>query len=232
MKVVILCGGEGTRLSEYTRKIPKPLVEVGGKPILWHIMKIYSHYGFNEFVLCLGYKGHEIKKYFKNNKHDWNIEFVDTSNASNKAQRLLKIQKYIKDDDFLVTYGDDVSNVNINKVIDFHFKNKKIVTLSAVPLYSNFGVLELDEDTVVGFKEKPRIKDKWFNGGFFVFNKKIFEYLDRGDLEDEVFKFLAENKQISAFKHNGFWKSMNTFKDVIELNKLWTEDKADWRVWK
>ena len=232
MKTVILCGGKGTRLRELTEEIPKPLVEIGGKPILWHLMKIYSHYGFNDFILCLGYKGELIKEYFsRNNKENWKITFVDTGEEANKAERIKKVQKYIKDDNFFVAYGDDVCDVNVKKVLDLHLKKGKIVTLTAVNLLSPFGVMEVNEnDEVTEFKEKPKL-DYWMNGGYFVFNKKIFNYLKEGyDLEKEAFEELAKEKQIAAFKHHGFWKSMNTFKDVVELNELWERGNAPWKV--
>ena len=233
MQTVILCGGKGTRLRELTEELPKPLVEIGGKPILWHLMKIYSHYGFKEFILCLGYKGEMIKDYFsKNNKENWKITFADTGEDSNKAERIKKIQKYIKEENFFVSYGDDVSDVNIKKVLDFHLKNEKIVTLTAVNLLSPFGVIELgNNNEIIDFKEKPKL-DYWMNGGYFVFNKKIFGYLKEGyDLDKDAFAELAKEKQIVAFKHDGFWKSMNTFKEVVELNELWESNKAPWKVW-
>ena len=232
MKVVILCGGKGTRLKEYTEDIPKPLIEIGGKPILWHIMKIYSHYGFNDFVLCLGYKGKLIEEYFKNNNHEnWNIEFEDTGEKSNKGQRIKKIEHYIKDENFFVAYGDDVADVNIKEILDLHIKNNKIVTLTAVNPLSQFGIMEINSNNeITEFKEKPKL-DHWINGGFFVFNKKIFDYLkDDYDLETKTFEELVKEKKIQAFKHNGFWKCMNTFKDTIELNELWEQDNAPWKV--
>lgn len=233
MKVVILCGGKGTRLKEYTEDIPKPLVEVGGKPILWHIMKIYSHYGFNEFVLCLGYKGEKIKEYFKENKEGWKIEFADTGEESSKSERLKKIKDYINEDLFLVAYGDDVCDVNLKEVVKTHKSHGKITTLTAIPLYSQFGIVETNrKNEVVNFKEKPRLDNYWFNGGFFVFDRKIFDYLDIGELENEVFERLVQENQIIAYKHDGFWKCMNTFKDTQELNKLWNEHNAPWKVWR
>ncbi|MBU0628032.1 MAG: NTP transferase domain-containing protein [Nanoarchaeota archaeon] len=234
MKVAILCGGKGTRLKELTEEIPKPLVEIGGKPILWHIMKIYSHYGFNDFILCLGYKGNLIEEYFRNNSNKeqrWNIEFVDTEENSNKGQRIKKIENYIKEDNFFVAYGDDVSDVNIKKVLEQHMKNNKIVTLTAVNPESQFGIMDINHNNeIIEFKEKPKL-DHWINGGFFVFNKRIFDYLkDNCDLETDAFKALVKEKQITAFKHDGFWKCMNTFKDTMELNELWDNDKAPWKV--
>jgi glucose-1-phosphate cytidylyltransferase len=231
-QVVILCGGKGTRLKELTEEIPKPLIEIGGKPILWHIMKIYSHYGFNDFILCLGYKGEKIKEYFKDHHNSWNIQYIETGEDSLKSERLKQVKPLIKDENFLLAYGDDVSDVNLKEVFNFHLKNKKIATITACPLYSQFGILEINEkDEITEFKEKPRIENLWFNGGFMVLNKDIFNYLDKGELEKEVFSFLSKEKQIQAFKHNGFWKSMNTFKETKELNDLWDSNKAFWKVW-
>lgn len=233
MKVVILCGGKGTRLKELTEDMPKPLIEIGGKPILWHIMKIYSHYGFNDFILCLGYKGKLIEDYFKNNNSEnWNIEFVDTGEESNKGQRIKGIEQYIKEENFFVAYGDDVADVNIREILNFHIKNNKMVTLTAVNPSSQFGIMEISSNNeIIEFKEKPKL-DHWINGGFFVFNKKIFSCIkDNYDLEKETFEDLVKEKQICAYKHEGFWKCMNTFKDTIELNELWNQNKAPWKVW-
>ncbi len=227
MQVVVLCGGKGTRLSEYTEEIPKPLIEIGPKPILWHLVKLYRKFGHKDFIFCLGYKGEKIKKFFQNEKNA-NVEFVDTGLETNKAERILKVKHLIKDDNFFVTYGDDLSDVNVNKLYSFHKKNKKIVTLTAVNLESPFGILELRKNDVVGFKEKPKL-DYLMNGGFYVFNKKIFDYMKkRHDLEKDVLSDLAKVKQIAAFKHNGFWKSMNTLKDVMELNDLYNKGRLKW----
>jgi len=228
MQVVILCGGKGTRLSEYTEEIPKPLVEVGNKPILHHLMQLYASSGHKDFILCLGYKGKTIEEYFKDNE-DWNIEFVHTGDDSNKAERLTKVKNKIKDNTFLVSYGDDLSDVDINKVIKFHNRLNKIVTLVAVPLISPFGIIELDDDNgVKNFKEKPKL-DHFINGGFYVMKKRIFDFIKPGyDLEKETFEDLSKQNQIAAFKHNGFWKSMNTLKDVIELNNAYEEGNVPW----
>jgi len=228
MQVVILCGGKGTRLSEYTEEIPKPLVEVGNKPILHHLMELYAHAGHKDFILCLGYKGEKIEEYFKDNR-SWNIKFIDTGENSTKAERLMKVKNEIKENTFLLSYGDDLSDVDINKVVDFHKKTDKIVTLTAVPLISPFGIIELNKNNdVVQFKEKPKLS-YLMNGGFYVVDKKIFDYIKPGyDLEKEVFEDLTKEKQIAAFRHNGFWKSMNTLKDVIELNELYNKGKAPW----
>lgn len=234
MKVVILCGGKGTRLREYTEEIPKPLIEIGRKPILWHIMKIYSYWGYRDFILCLGYKGRLIEEYFKNNELDekWSIELVDTGEDTSKGQRIRMIKKLILDDNFFVAYGDDVSDVNINKLFEFHKEKGKIATLTTVNLISQFGILKLNNnDEIVVFKEKPRL-DHWINGGFFVFRKEIFDYIKEGyDLEEDTFRELAKINQICAFKHSGFWQCMNTLKDTIELNEAWEMKKAPWKLW-
>jgi glucose-1-phosphate cytidylyltransferase len=233
MKVVILCGGKGERLREHTETIPKPLVEVGNKPILWHIMKIYSHYGYNNFVLCLGYKGDKIKEYFsKETKEKWNIEFVDTGPDTNTGGRIKKIEKYIDTDDFLATYGDGVSDINIKELIEFHKKQGKIVTMTCTNIRSNFGIVNIDDkNMVVGFDEKPFI-DMWINGGFFVFNKKIFNYLDKNSiLENQPLKQLAKERELIAFRYKGFWECMDTYKDTRVLNEMCDKGKAQWMVW-
>ena len=228
MQVVILCGGKGTRLSEYTEDIPKPLVDIGGKPILHHLMEMYAHYNHKDFILCLGYKGKKIEEYFKEKK-GWNIEFVHTGEDSNKAERLMKVKSRIKGDTFLLSYGDDLSDVDINEIIDFHKKNRKIVTLTAIPLISPFGIIEVNsKKEVINFREKPKL-DKLMNGGFYVMDKRIFSYLKLNhDLEKETFEQLAKEKQIAAFRHEGFWKSMNTLKDVIELNEMFQKGNTPW----
>ena len=228
MQVVVLCGGKGTRLSEYTEQIPKPLIDVGGKPILSHIMDMYGQYGYNDFVLCLGYKGDKIKEFFEN-ENLYNIEFVDTGIDSNKAERIMKIKNYVKGNDFFVTYGDDLSDVDINKLLKFHYKNKKVATLTAIDLVSPFGILEINKKAeVTRFKEKPKL-DCLMNGGYYVFSKKIFDYIKKGcDLEKETFGDLVKKKMIAAFCHKGFWKSMNTLKDVIEFNEMFANGKIPW----
>ncbi|MEK6949730.1 MAG: sugar phosphate nucleotidyltransferase [Nanoarchaeota archaeon] len=228
MQVVILCGGKGTRLSEYTEAIPKPLVQIGNKPILHHLMELYASFGHKDFILCVGYKGNKIKDCFKGNK-EWNIKFVDSGENANKAERLLKARDLIKDETFLMSYGDDLTDADINQIIGFHKKNGKVVTLTAVPLLSPFGIIEINgKDEVTSFKEKPKLSH-WMNGGFYVMEKKIFNYIKPGyDLEKETFGDLAKEKQIAAFMHDGFWKSMNTLKDVIELNDTFKEGNAPW----
>src|SRR3989338_6566818 len=227
MQVVILCGGKGTRLSEYTESIPKPLIEVGNKPILWHIVQLYKSFGHKDFIFCLGYKGDKIREYFENEK-DVKIDFVDTGIDANKAERLLKVKDKI-DGTFLVSYGDDLSDVNLDELIKFHKEKKKLVTLTAVPLSSPFGILSIDgESLVLEFREKPKL-DVVMNGGFYVMEKKIFDYIKPCyDLEKETFENLAKQGQIAAFRHRGFWKSMNTLKDVIELNELYDKGVKPW----
>ncbi|MEK6943397.1 MAG: sugar phosphate nucleotidyltransferase [Nanoarchaeota archaeon] len=231
MQVVILCGGKGTRLSEYTEEIPKPLVAIGKKPIIHHLMEMYSSYGHTDFILCLGYKGNKIENYFKNNKASkkWNISFAQTGENSTKAERLIKVRKMIKGKIFLVSYGDDLSDVDINKVVLHHEKSKKTVTLTAVPLVSPFGVIDINKkNEAVKFREKPKL-DSWMNGGFYVMDKKIFDFLNpRQELEKDAFENLSAKKQISVYRHNGFWKSMNTLKDVLELNDMHNRGETPW----
>ena len=235
MEVVILCGGRGTRLLPKTEKIPKPLISIGDKPILWYIMKTYSYYGYNDFILCLGYLGNKIKDYFQiqeNREKGWKIKFINTGIDTPKAERLKMVKDIIEDNTFMVSYGDDISDININKLVDFHKKMGKIATLTAINPISQYGVLELNEnDEIIGFKEKPKL-DHWVNGGYFVFEKSIFEFMKKGwELEDQVFENLIKKRQLVAFKHKGFWKSMNTIKDVIELNELYRKSDLKKILW-
>jgi glucose-1-phosphate cytidylyltransferase len=257
MKVVILCGGMGTRMKEETEFKPKPLVLIGKYPILWHIMKHYAHYGFNEFILCLGYKGEMIKDYFlnydymandftlgldgqkalefhrKDDIENWKITFVDTGLETNTGGRIKKIQKFIKDDNFFCTYGDGVSDVNILKLLEFHKKRGKIVTLTGLHPVSKYGIIKADNTSTVNyFVEKPIMKDLT-SGGYFIFNRKIFDYLDENSvLEKEPFEILSKKKQISVFKHDGFWMCMDTYKEAQKLNDIWNSGKPPWRIWK
>lgn len=231
MQAVILCGGKGTRMGELGENIPKPLINVGNRPVIWHIMNIYSYHGVNDFILCLGYKGDKIRKYFEENKEEkWNITLVDTGDTSLKSERLKMIRKFLKHDNFFVAYGDDLSDVDINRLLQSHLKSNKIVTITAVNPVVQFGVAEIEGNEVVRFQEKPK-SDKWINGGFMVMNKKIFDYTDLGELEQDVFARLAKDRQINAYKHNGSWTTMNTLKDHIELNEMWNSDKAFWKKW-
>ncbi len=251
--VVILCGGTGTRLREHTEHIPKPLVQIGGMPVLVHIMKHYAHYGFKKFILCLGYKGEMIKDYFI--KHEWllndftlvqnkiikhtktdddfSITFIDTGQKTNTGGRLKKIEKYITGNNFLVTYGDGLSNVDIKKLFEHHVNKGKIATLTSINPTSPFGVIEIEDGLVKSFKEKPKLEG-FINGGFFAFNKKIFDYLnDDSILEEEPLRKLASEGQLATFVHNDFWACMDTFKDNERLNAIWesTGGKAPWRTW-
>jgi glucose-1-phosphate cytidylyltransferase len=256
MKVVILAGGLGTRLSEETVLKPKPMVEIGDMPILWHIMKIYSAYGYNDFVVCLGYKGYVIKEYFANyflhksdvtinlasnsiEVHDsyaepWKITFVDTGIHSMTGGRIKKIQKHIGNEPFLLTYGDGVGNVDIKALVEHHQKNKKYVTVTAVQPSGRFGALNLtDADAVDSFLEKPKGDGAWINGGFFVCQPEIFSYINNDSTvwEREPMEQIASQGQMTAFKHYGFWKPMDTLRDKQELEADWSNDKAPWKIW-
>ncbi len=229
MKCVIFCGGKGTRMG--VNDLPKTLLEIGDKPILIKIMDHYASHGINEFILCLGFMGEKIKDYFLKNPSSYNIKLVDTGENSNKAERLLKVKQFLdKEERFFVSYGDDISNVNITELKKFHEKEGKCVTITAVRLPNPYGVLEFDDVKPVivsGFKEKP-IMSEWVNGGYFLFEKRVLEFLGEGkDLEKEVFEELSKKKEIVAFRHAGFWKSMNTMKDHLELNELFKTGELD-----
>ncbi len=256
MKVVILAGGLGTRLSEETDARPKPMLEIGGKPILWHIMKIYSHYGFNEFIICLGYKGYMIKEYFANyflhhsdvtidlkeNKiavHDckaeaWTITLVDTGVNTMTGGRIKKVKRYIGDETFMLTYGDGVANIDINALTEFHRRHGRYATITSVQPSGRFGALNLDDsNNVVSFLEKPRGDGASINGGFFVLNPPVFDYIAGDDTlwEKEPLENLAKDGQLVAYRHDGFWKPMDTLRDKRELEGLWDSDKAAWKIW-
>jgi len=257
MKVVILCGGRGTRLKEETEFRPKPLVEIGEKPILWHIMKTYAHYGFNDFILCLGYKGEMIREYFlnyeiKNNdftlqlgngkvkvynksrEENWRITFVDTGERALTGARVKQVEKYVDEDSFMLTYGDGVADVRIDKIIKYHQKQGRIGTITGVHPPSRFGELSLNGNRIVEFNEKPQVKEGFINGGFFVFQKEFFRYLKNDDdcyLEKEPLEKLVADNQLSAYLHNGFWQCMDTQRELDILNQLWTTGKAPWKVW-
>jgi glucose-1-phosphate cytidylyltransferase len=257
MKVVILCGGLGTRLREETEFRPKPLVDVGGRPILWHIMKLYSHHGFNDFVVCLGYRGSMIKEYFLNyeamtndfticlgkrahvhyNDHheeqDFRVTLADTGAESMTGGRVKRIQKYITDERFMVTYGDGVSDVDINKVLAFHLSHGKLATVTTFRPVSRFGILNIDAgDKVQSFIEKPK-SDAWASAGFFVFERKIFDYLDSDQciLEREPLERLAHDGELMSYRHDGFFYAMDTFREYQFLNDLWKSGEAPWKVW-
>ena len=256
MKAVILAGGLGTRLSEATNLIPKPMVEIGGKPILWHIMKIYSQYGINDFIICCGYKQYVIKEYFANyfyhncditvdlsegsiQTHDshsenWKVTLVDTGLNTMTGGRVQRIQKYIGNEPFLLTYGDGVADIDINATIEEHRKAGKVLSMTAYQPGGKLGVLDMDMDgTLKSFQEKPQQGGSWINAGFFVCEPELFDYLngDNEMFEREPMQRLMAKQQIHVYKHNGFWKPMDTLRDNQELNKMWAEDKAPWNTW-
>ena len=235
MKAVILAGGYGTRLAEETKIKPKPLVKIGNKPIIWHIIKIYYHYGVKDFIICLGYKGHLLKKELNklNHKKKWNIEYVETGLKTMTGGRVKRIKKYIgNDQNFYLSYGDGLSDVNINKLTKFHLDKKKIATLTAVKYKNPKGVLIIDSKSKIKLiKEKPI---EYINGGFFVLSKKIFSYLknDKNIFEKNCLPKLARIKQLQAFKHNGFWGCMDTMREKKELNKIYKSKEKAWKIWK
>jgi len=236
VKVIILCGGLGTRLKDETEFKPKPMVEVGKNPILWHIMKTYAHYGFTDFILCLGYKGEKIKEYFSRDcsEKNWKVTLVDTGQNAQTGARIKKVEEYIDTDMFMLTYGDGVTDINIKKLLEFHKAEKRIGTVSGVHPSSRFGELICDNGKVVEFNEKPRTTSGYINGGFFVFNKDFFKYLDVKEgcsLEKEPLEQLAKGGQLSVFTHEGFWQCMDTQRELDLLTKLWEAEKAPWKVW-
>ena len=233
MKAVILAGGYGTRISEESRIIPKPMIEIGGKPILWHIMKIYSTYKIDDFIICLGYKGEKIKEYFGQfDSKLWNIQLIDTGLDTMTGGRLKRIQDKI-DNTFCVTYGDGLSDINLNDLILFHKEKRSLATLTAIHPPERFGVLNLSGDYVTQFHEKHAGESSWINGGFFVFEPEIFDYLhdDSTVLERTPLETLAKEQKLTAFKHNGFWYPMDTLRDKKHLETLWTSEKAPWKIW-
>ena len=233
MKAVILAGGYGTRISEESNIIPKPLIEIGGKPILWHIMKIYSAYKIDDFIICLGYKGEKIKEYFEQfDSKLWNIQLIDTGLDTMTGGRLKRIQDKI-DNTFCVTYGDGVSDINLNNLVTFHKEKKSLATLTAIHPPERFGVLNLSGDYVTEFHEKHTGESSWINGGFFVFEPEIFDYLhdDSTVLERTPLETLAKEQKLAAFKHNGFWHPMDTLRDKKHLEDLWASEKAPWKIW-
>ena len=256
MKVVILCGGLGTRLSEETLVRPKPMVEIGGRPILWHIMKIYSHYGFNDFVLCLGYKGYMIKEYFanyylhqsdvtfdianqtmkvlQNYSEPWTVTLVDTGDLTMTGGRLKRVAKYIGTEAFMLTYGDGLGNINIKDLISSHRKKGLRATVTATQPIGRFGAMEVSEEGIVrSFKEKPAGDGAWINGGFFVFQPDVFDYIcdDQTILEKDPLEKLAMDSQLNSYKHSGFWQPMDTLRDKNHLEELWQSGKAPWKIW-
>ena len=255
MKIVILAGGKGTRLSEYTQKIPKPMVQIGSKPIIWHIMNYYSKFGFNEFILALGYKGEIIKEYFyqysrfnsnftinlkdgsldyhSNNNLNWKVSFINTGLETATGGRIKAISEYVKDEEeFMFTYGDGLSNINITELISFHKKRKKFLTMTAVHPPARFGELSIsDNDTLESFQEKPQMQNGWINGGFFVANNKILKYINdpMEMFEREPIQRLIKEKEVSIYKHFGFWKCMDNIRDKNTLSEIWDSGKAPWK---
>ena len=230
MKVVILAGGFGTRLSEYTDTIPKPMVPIGNKPMIQHIMEIYSGYGHKDFYIALGYKGEIIKEHFKNFKSDWNINLIDTGSDTLTGGRLKRLKQYLEKEDFLLTYGDGVADININSLIEFHKKHGKLVTISAVRPPARFGSLSLKGSEVLKFKEKTQLGESWINGGFFVIKPKFLNFLENDNtiLESGPLEKATNLKEIKAFRHEGFWQCMDHKLDKDLLDKMIREKKAPW----
>lgn len=255
MKVVLLAGGLGTRISEESHLKPKPMIEIGGRPILWHIMKTYSKYGLNDFVICCGYKSYVIKEYFanyflhlsdvtfdlKNNKMEvhhnesepWKVTLVDTGEDTMTGGRLKRVRKYLGDEDFCMTYGDGLADIDIPKLLEFHKAHGGLATLTAAQPPGRFGALGMDGDIIESFKEKPMGDGNWINGGFFVLNPKVIELIsdDTTVWEKEPLEKLAASKQLHAFKHSGFWQPMDTLRDKNYLEDLWQKNKAPWKTW-
>ena len=227
MKVILLAGGFGTRLSGYTKTIPKPMVEVGGQPMLIHIMKQYAKYGFKDFYIALGYRGELIKKFFNKKFFDWNINLVETGENTMTGGRLKRLKKYVGKTTFMMTYGDGISNVNLGKLIKFHKKNNKLVTLTAVRPPARFGALKLKGNSVSYFKEKSKLDEGWINGGFFVMEPEFLKFIknDNTYLEREPLEKVTKKKQLAAYKHEGFWQCMDTKRDKDELNKIFSNKK-------
>ena len=231
MKVVLLAGGLGTRLSEYTRTIPKPMVKIGGTPMLIHIMKLYAKYGFKDFYIALGYKGEIIKKFFNKKFFDWNINLAETGRNTMTGGRLLRLKKYFgKNENFMMTYGDGLSNQDLKQLLKHHLKHKKIATMTVVRPPVRFGEVKLKKNKIVQFKEKPQSSEGWINGGFFVLNSKIFNFIngDNQMFEREPIEKLTSQNQLMAFKHYGFWQCMDTIRDKNLLNSLVKNKKAPW----
>lgn len=259
MKVVLFAGGLGTRISEETDIRPKPMIEIGGKPILWHIMKIYETYGFNDFIICLGYKGYVIKEYFMNyfmhnsdvtidiennsvkvhqtNSESFKITLVDTGLNTKTAGRLKRVQQHLNNERFMLTYGDGLANINLAELLKFHIENKKTATVTSIQPAGRFGSLDIDESNkVIKFIEKPKGDGHWINGGFFVLEPDVFNYLNENSdnimWEEEPLEELSKKGQLSAYKHHGFWKCMDAVRDRIELEQLWESNNAKWKIWK
>ncbi|MBX9694119.1 MAG: glucose-1-phosphate cytidylyltransferase [Cyanobacteria bacterium] len=256
MKVVILAGGLGTRLQEETSVKPKPMVEVGGRPIIWHIMKIYAAQGFKEFVIALGYKGGMIKDYFLNyriqdsnlvvdiktgdvkvwnaeNIEDWKVHLIDTGSSTMTGGRIKKIAEYLEGEQFMATYGDGLANIDLNELMDVHQKAGTLATVTAVRPPARFGEIQLEENRVSSFAEKPQTGSGWINGGFFILDSRVKDYIDSDDtvFEREPLEAIARERQLSSYQHNGFWQCMDTLRDVWSLEKLWSDGNAPWKIW-
>jgi len=256
MKVLILAGGLGTRLSEETTILPKPLVEIGGKPILWHIMKNYSHYGFNEFVILLGYKGYFIKEYFanyflhqsdvtidiasgkidvhRNESEPWKVTLLDTGDLTMTGGRIKRAAAVINNEPFMLTYGDGVCDIDVNELLEFHKKSKKLITMTSVQPEGRFGALEIaDGNLVTSFREKPKGDGAWINGGYFVCQPEVLSYIENDNIvfEKEPLESLASDKQLVTYRYNGFWKCMDTLRDKSQLNEMWNAGTAKWKTW-
>ncbi|MEK3760789.1 glucose-1-phosphate cytidylyltransferase [Paenibacillus sp. FSL P4-0338] len=258
MKVVILAGGRGTRISEESHLKPKPMIEIGEAPVLWHIMKTYSHYGYNEFIICLGYKGYIIKEYFANyyrhmseavtydytsgntveihgNKVEpWKVTLVDTGLNTMTGSRIKRIQPYVGDNPFMLTYGDGLSNVNINRLVDSHQKSGRLATITAVQPDGRFGRLEIENDKVIGFAEKVKGDGGWINGGFMVCEPQVFNYINDKDtaiLEQGPLQDLARDGELNVYRHEDFWQPMDTLREKIILDEMWEKQEAPWKVW-
>ncbi len=237
MKVVILCGGKGTRLREETEVRPKPMVEIGGRPILWHIMKTYSFHGYRDFILCLGYKGEIIRSYFNEKAHgedDWNVTMVDTGLEAMTGARVKRIEPYIEEDHFMLTYGDGVTDLDIEALVCFHMSHRKVGTVTGVFPRSIYGELHIEGDRVRSFDEKPAQSNHLISGGYFVFNKTLFSYLDDRDscvLEKDALRRLANDEELNVYRHEGFWQCMDTYRDYAFLQDLWKNNRAAWKKW-
>jgi len=256
MKVLILAGGFGTRLSEETGVVPKPLVEIGGRPVLWHIMKSYSHYGFNEFVILLGYKGYYIKEFFanyflhqsdvtidlssgkmdihKNESEPWKVTLLDTGLHTMTGGRIKRAAGIINKEPFMLTYGDGVADINIAELVSFHKKNGKLITMTSIQPEGRFGAVEIAANNIVtSFREKPKGDGSWINGGYFVCQPQVLDYIndDKTVFEKEPLESLAAKNQLVTYQHNGFWKCMDTLRDKVQLNEMWDAGHAKWKIW-
>lgn len=228
-----MAGGRGTRISEETQTKPKPMVEIGGKPILWHIMKIFSTYRVDEFVICCGYKADVIKEYFKKNPENWKLKLVDTGLNTMTGGRLKKVKKYVDDNTFYFTYGDTLNNLNIEKLMKFHISNKKLATVTACRPPEKYGVLKIQKNNVIAFKEKPVREGEWVNGGFFVLEPTIFDYIENSKTiwEEKPMQKLVRSRQLVAYRHTGFYQPMDTLSDKLLLEKIWKTRNAPWKIW-